>query len=183
MKTPVVLERLFEDHAHIAKVLDFISDQAQMAASSKSADLEALTEAAEYLADYPTHFHHPLEDVLCEQLVRVRPATSSYVDGIRQEHTEVGSRLAQFRQLISDAWKGQTVTQADFASAAENFVTAERAHMNRENTELFPAAKSVLKPKDWEQLEERMAKTQDPLFGPSPSPRFGLLRRLLSGEG
>jgi hemerythrin-like domain-containing protein len=183
LKTSFVLERLFEDHAHIAKVLDFISDQAQMAASGKSADLEALTEAAEYLADYTMHFHHPLEDALCDQLTQARPATSSYVDGIRHEHTEVGSRLKQFRQLISDAWSGQTVTQADFASAAENFVAAERAHMNRENTELFPAAKSVLKPKDWEQLEERMPQTQDPLFGRSPSPRLGLLRRLLSGEG
>lgn len=182
LKTPLVLERLFEDHAHIAKVLDFISDQAQMAANGKSADLEALTEAADYLADYPTHFHHPLEDALCDQLTQDRPATRAYVDGIRQEHTEVGSRLRHFRQLISDAWSGQVVTQADFASAVESFVTAERAHMNRENTELFPAAKSVLKPKEWQQLEERMAQTQDPLFGPSPSPRLGLLRRLLADK-
>lgn len=177
-----VLDRLFEDHAHIAKVLDFISAQARAAANGESADLEALTEVVVYMEDYPSHFHHPLEEMLCDQLVQARPATSSYVDGIRKEHEEIGGRLARFRQLIADAWSGQTVTQADFASAADVFVTAERAHMTRENEELFPAAKSVLKADDWAHLKEHMPQTLDPLFGPNPSPRLGLLRRLLTEE-
>ena len=175
----LVLDRLFKDHAHIAQVLDFITAQAQAAANGQSADLEALTEVVEYLEDYPSHFHHPLEDMVCDQLTRARPASSTYVEGIRREHAENGSRLAKFRQLIADAWKGEVVTQAQFASAASEFVTAERAHMDRENTELFPAAKSVLKDDDWRHLEERMPKAQDPLFGPNPSPRLALLRRLL----
>jgi hypothetical protein len=37
-----VLNRLFEDHAHIAKVLDFISEQAQLASRGGRANLEAL---------------------------------------------------------------------------------------------------------------------------------------------
>lgn len=59
-----VVDILRADHANLAKLLDFIALQAQLASAGGQADLEALIEAAEYLGDYPVHFHHPLENAI-----------------------------------------------------------------------------------------------------------------------
>ena len=64
----------------------------------------------------------------------------------------------------------------------DSSITAERAHMDRENKELFHAALSVLKARDWTLLGERLSGYDDPLFGPDPTAGLKLLRRLLTQD-
>jgi hemerythrin-like domain-containing protein len=175
-----VVARLREDHVNFSKLHNLITQQAELAAIGDQVDLELLTEAVEYLADYPAHHHHPLEDAVCERLKRARPAVSPSVEGLLREHIEISSILARFRQMIADVRNGQEVSCAAFASAAKSFVNAELEHMARENAELFPAALAILGPHDWILLEERVGPIQDPLFGPTAAAHLERLRQRLS---
>lgn len=175
-----VLEVLSSDHANFARLYKFIAGQAERAATGGQPDLEALVEAVEYLGDYPAHFHHPLENAICERIKQARPAVKAYAERLQHDHAELDLRLARFKKLMTDARQGREVAIADFVSAVNLFVEAERKHMESEDRELYPAAKAVLNAKDWAKIRERAASGRDPLFGPAPGAAFAHLRGQLA---
>jgi hemerythrin-like domain-containing protein len=175
-----VVDILRMDHVNLAKLLDFIAEQALLASTGGRADLEALLEAVEYLSDYPVRFHHPLENAICERVMQVRPAARDYAERFQREHVELDARLTDFRKFVAAAREGRDVSRKDFASAVDHFVKAERRHMASEEEELFPAAMAVLRAKDWALIRERAEEGRYPLFGQAPRASLARLSQLLS---
>jgi len=175
----LLLAGLFHDHATFAKLLDLIERQSSLAATSGTADLTLLLIATDYLGSYPVQYHHPLENAVCEQLKKARPAVVQVVNEIIGEHKDVSTRLARFRTVVNSVIGGQAVSRDDFVHAVSEFVRAERAHMKRENEDLLPAAQAVLKEGDWARLRERFAGKVDPLSVPTPNPQLEHLRQAL----
>ncbi len=156
-----LLEGLCEDHVNFGKVLNVIESQAEAIHDGAAPDMDIIVKAVTYFGGYPILFHHPAENALCERLKRARPAVKASAEGIMAEHASVGAYLAAFRRKVEEVLAGTRRPDADFAQAALAFVDAEWQHMEREQTELFPAAAAVLSKDDWRILEERSTLDRD----------------------
>jgi hemerythrin-like domain-containing protein len=165
-----VLDALCTDHANFGKLLNLIEHEA----NSDAPDLAALTSAADYLADYPTVYHHPLEDAIYMRLKHAAPDRAGAVDGILDEHIQLRAQLDAFRAAIA-CGKRAGEDAATLRAAASTFVEGQWAHMESERAVLFPAAYDALDAADWAAIQQEMPVIEDPLQSTAPR---GPLRRL-----
>ena len=69
--------------------------------------------------------------------------------------------------------------RATYLDLLRGFVAAQRDHIHREEAGFLPAARRLLKEKDWQELDGIVAGVMDPLADPADV-RFRALRRQLA---
>lgn len=160
-----VLERLHDDHRHLAKVLDALEALADGAAPPPER-LDLLRSALEYVAAYPDAVHHPLEDRLFEHLLGADLSAAERED-VNENAARHGDLIAATNRLRSDlqalrgagdeAWEG-------LRSEIRDFVGAQREHMRFEERRVFPLAERKLPARALRELGQDDICRQDPLF-------------------
>jgi hemerythrin-like domain-containing protein len=75
------------------------------------------------------------------------------------------------------------IASSEVVGAALMFIDAQWAHMREEETDFFPLAEGLLKPHDWGQIEDKLERRHDPVFGDRVEAMFKTLsERLLAWE-
>jgi hemerythrin-like domain-containing protein len=117
-----------------------------------------------YIDEFPERRHHPKEsDLLFPKLARHRPDLMPIIQRLEREHMAGELRVRELQHLLL-AWEllGESRRQA-FATSAQEYVTFYREHMRTEESELLPAAESVLSAQEWRELDAAFTSDQDPL--------------------
>lgn len=165
-KLPAVMQRLFAEHRYISALVRVLEQKSNPRVTHPAADYYLLRDIVGYVHDYPDHVHHPTEDRLFELLLRRRPKLKRSVARLRREHREVVAETATLlQQLEALIEKPDVQRETDVLSGCAALVRRQRAHIQLENQELFPAAIAALTPADWQKIEQRYLSEDDPLFG------------------
>lgn len=178
-----ILAGLHKDHVNLALLLDLLEEQVQLLEAGDDANLWLIIDIADYMARYSDNVHHPKEDKVYEVLSRCTHESSDAVKSLLEQHHQLPKDTLAFHELISGAlYSGAIVLRADLVAQINEFIAKQKAHMNLEESTIFPLATKALKASDWAALEKSLLDKEDPLFGAKVTDRYEQLYAVISDK-
>ena len=167
-----VLARLHTDHLNIAKLMSLLARQTDAIERGEGADYRLLTNIFAYIKHYPDMHHHPLEDLVFN-LLRHRDADCiDDVDELQRQHEQMTAAAIDLADALM-AFSGSTVMPRDkLVGQLRDYIDFTRQHMNIEEGRVFPLARARLSDVDWEEIRQRAAIADDPLFGQTVNEQY-----------
>lgn len=160
-----LLDVILNDHANFRRVLDVLDEQIGKIEAMESVDYDLLLSVAEYLLDYPDRYHHPVEDLIVDALVRHNTAASRPAVLYRAEHDDIHDRAAEFSRMVSDVAADEPTRRAAFVEAGRQLSGALRDHLAREERHFIPLARRYLDDAELAEIAGAMPPLDDPIFG------------------
>ena len=160
------MRMLMNDHRNMTTIINALDRHIGSLDRTGSADYGLVKHILEYLLDYPTRVHHPVEDLVYGRLRTRDPAAAQALDGIEREHGELEEQTRRFATAVDRALRGEELPRQRFAQMGRDLVERLRGHMAAEEAMLFPAARGGLTPGDWADVALILGAPDDPLFGP-----------------
>ena len=174
-----LLEELERDHLNMAALLRVLERQVELFRRGQSPDYEIIEAIVAYFLDYPDLIHHPKEDILARRLMAKHGAAASVLAGLPERHTELGRLTRSFAEVLTKVLDQVELERDRFVHAAEDFIEAQRHHMEMEGQHFFPLVRHELTPDDLTDAALETLEREDPLFGHRAQPRFEALRRMV----
>lgn len=180
LQIPNVLAALTRDHANISKLLELLESEILAIEVGKTPDQLLLQNIMRYMTQYPDRFHHPKEDLVFAQLVKRDPGARADVDVISKQHTSIGQAGQNFDRLLRTSVVDSVNMREGLRVAGLSYIRALYEHMAIEETKLFPLAVGVLTEEDWQNIEEKLDASEDPLFGDTVAEDYERLYDLIA---
>jgi len=177
--TAKIIDVLLAEHRNIKKLLYVLEQELDAFDRSHSPDYEIMQAIIQYFLDYPEGYHHPKEDILFEKLKLRDAAIAKRIGDVEDEHELETARLQKFAQAVSDVLAGREVLRQTFHDIVHEFITYQRAHMDKEEVMLFPAALRALKAEDWADIDARLGNRADPLFDGQSLKKYQALQKTI----
>lgn len=162
-----ILEELERDHANISRVKRLAMHELDALESGQEADYSLLEEIMRYITSYSDAHHHPTEDILYEALKSSSPAAAARVEAVVGEHEPLIEKGRALLEAIEAVEEGAIVRRDVIVATGRDYFNALGRHMGVEERELFPMAARELPPDAWAELDARVERAPDPLFGPA----------------
>ena len=160
-----VLEELHTDHRNMIKLLTILERQLTLLAEQKSPELSLMVDIMVYMTRYPDLYHHPKEDLLFERCAQHDASFDPVVEELSFEHRSIIRSGIHLLELLRSMSIDVMQRRDELLAAGQRYVERQRAHMRKEEQKLFIPAAQLLEEADWQWLDERMPKQDDPLFG------------------
>lgn len=152
------IETLMNEHRLIEKVLDSLEVFTRSSGREEAADRRTVGEFAEFIREFADRGHHGKEEEILFKALEQggMPPGTGPVAVMKQEH-EIGRGLV--RRLAALAGEGDGILSeeetAELRSAAGDFIHLLRAHIQKEDSILFPMARNMLLAEDYDRVGER----------------------------
>ena len=172
---PEVLNRLHNEHADFARLLDLLERQLGLFADG-SADYDMIGAILRYCMEYPDAVHHPKEDLIYGALRVQDPVLAAEIGDLEKDHGELAEATRELAALIERALAEEPVERGHVHDLTREFIGRYRQHIAREELHVFPAARQTLSDRDWAKIDGRLEGTGDPLFGKVVADYFQALR-------
>ena len=85
--------------------------------------------ALEYILDYPTHVHHPVEDLVYGELKIRNPALARTLDEMEQEHADLEKQTWQFALAVDRALQGEKLPLQWLLQMGQDLIDRLHRHM------------------------------------------------------
>ena len=179
-----IIDQLGRDHRNMRLLLDIIEEEMNAYRDARVPDFDLLRMIAEYTLEYPDLVHHPMEDLVFEQLVTPDPDAKAVVGHLVEGHKELSELTRRLAGALSGVAADAVVPREWLESLAREYLLANRIHMQTEETHFFPRALAVLTEQDWAEIEKRAINAEDPVFGKEVAESYLLLyERILTLRG
>ena len=174
-----LLEELERDHLNMAALLRVLEQQVEVFRRGLSPDYDIIQAVMDYFLDYPDLIHHPKEDILARRLLAKGGAGAAVLAGLPDQHAELAKLTRRFAEVVRNVLEEAELERDRFVHAAEDFIEAQRHHMEMEGQHFFPMVRHDLTPEDLTDAALEALEREDPLFGHRAQPRFDALRRAI----
>lgn len=177
------LDRLYVDHQRLRAVLETISKVCDgLGLDEFEAQADHLFCLIDYLLDYPDQVHHPMEDLVFDELLELDLAKGQLekIKQNRAQHDALKSATSELMDLVEMA--SNDVELEPFLLHLQEYIAIQQQHMKFEEKEIFPLAKEYILPAVWEKLDERFSETSDPLFDKSDRRYDAIFQMLVPSE-
>lgn len=182
-KWPDAVTTLCDEHRYMSLLLDTLEEKMQGEAEIPASDYFLIHDIVRYMHEYPDAVHHPTEDLMFAKLVVRDPSMKTIVQETQRDHQKLTDNTADILKLLARAERDQSLPTAEAVrSACTRYVGRLRAHMQKEESELFSRARVCLASRDWTVIERRLSDVDDPLFGRTVDSRFRVLFEYFSGH-
>ncbi|HCO44300.1 hemerythrin domain-containing protein [Immundisolibacter sp.] len=174
-------KRLRDDHRHLLRVLAVLEAQLEALGRAEDVDFDLMLDAMTYITEFPNRLHHPVEDVLFEQLADRDASAATVCREQIAEHERLFHDSAAFYGLLEAIQMDEaTLTREQLVTDGRAFIEAQRAHLAREEAKLLPMAEQALDTADWDRAALTAGEVDDPLDATSRPARYEALYRALS---
>ena len=160
-----VIDQLGRDHRNLRVILDIVEEEMNAYREGRVPDFDMLRMIAEYTLHYPDLVHHPKENLVFERLVMRDSGAKAVIVDLVEEHRRLAELTRRFAAAISNAARDVELPREWLDSLAREYLVANRLHMQVEEEHFLPRAMAVLTDDDWAAIDERLAHTDDPVFG------------------
>lgn len=177
-----ILDQLHADHIHTARLLDALEVQLDRVNRWNMQDFDLMLDMIDYLTQYSDDLHHPRENLIYARLSQRCRDMDGELIAIVEEHDSIATRGLELRDCLMSIRAGSIVSQETVCREFIHYMQTLREHMNTEESQLFPLARTALTPADWAEIEAAFAERTDPLFGPASEKRYQRLWHFIQGE-
>lgn len=169
-------QRLHDDHRRLTQVLGVLEAQIDRLARAEDVDFDLMLDAMTYITEFPNRLHHPVEDVLFARLAASAPGAADACQAQIAEHERLFHDSAAFYGLLDAVQVDDATLKRDrLVDTGREFITAQRAHLLREERELLPRAEQHLSDADWDSAAGTASVVSDPLDGTATPARYQAL--------
>jgi len=180
-------EILQEEHQVIERGLALLERVTRKLAQAESLEPERIAQLLQFFGEFADRCHHGKEEgILFPELERRGiPVEGGPIGVMLMEHEMGRGFIRQMRQCAADLSKEEA--RRSFREAAYSYISLLRAHIEKEDTVLFPMADGVLDTEGHKKLVERFDQHEKEEIGEGAHLRLlGLLSELektLAGKG
>jgi hemerythrin-like domain-containing protein len=164
---PGILTRLYDDHQHLACVLEVFEHQYRALETGERPDYDLLRDILDYVQSFPDTIHHPTEDLLFNYLlrnVRLSDGEQAAIADNRDQHRELSETTQTLLRMIDHVFDNGIVDGAALKLTMSRYLSEQLRHMEFESRYLFPLAEARLSAEDWDAVENQLLQGEDPLF-------------------
>ncbi|WP_160152464.1 hemerythrin domain-containing protein [Microbulbifer sp. ALW1] len=157
-----IYRQLCDDHKQMQNLLDVFEHLLHELGKQDRdpATLSMILEALDYFSVYPDQWHHPVEDLVFEQLLGKPVDIRDLVEKITSEHKAVAEATRTMNQLFYAVANDAAVERERLFGTAQEYIALQRAHMKKENEILLPLVNQYLTDTDWEEVTVALADRQ-----------------------
>ena len=174
-----VMDRLREEHRNIEKILRALEHQITIFDTAEQPDYDVLAAAADYFLGFPESCHHPKENLVYRKMCDRDPALAQTMTDLEAEHEKLSVLARHFQEAVRNVMQEVEVSRVAFSDVARHFLSEQRRHIEAEEDRFFPLALQILTPDDWSEIDKRITREKDPVFGDEISQQFELLRNTI----
>ncbi len=168
-----IMRTLHNEHKYIAVLQNSLEKQIKQLAPGSKPDYRILSDMLDYIANYPDEFHHPLEDIIYERLVKRHHASISAVEELLAQHKDMARETQFLLKKVNAICAGkQTPMRNQLRQDLQSYVEFYRAHIDLEEGEVFPAAKKYLQESDWQAINKSLHVVEDPVFSETNTSKY-----------
>ena len=171
-----VMKQLREEHQGVAELLDALEHQISVSDTMERPDYDVLTALAEYFVVFYDRCHRAKEILIYRKMRERNPTLVQTMSDLEAEHEEISTLARHFQKAVQNVLQHAELTRRAFDEVALHFVRDQRRHMKMEEESFFPLAQQILRPDDWVEIDERIAREDDPVFGVDVSQESAALR-------
>lgn len=175
------IETLRREHANMLKVLAVLDAEMRGFRETGALDYDLLFAVIDYIETFPEKAHHPKEEqFLFAALERRNADAKALTDGLRDDHARETGLIAKLRAAVEAMSIEVPFDKEAFEKIVSDYTAFVHAHMDKEETEIFPLARDSLAPEDWVEIDRAFGENRDPLFDDQDTERHReLLRRVI----
>jgi hemerythrin-like domain-containing protein len=170
-----ILVELRRDHRNMALLLDIVERESDCIHKESVPDFELLHDVMHYMTVYPDAVHHPKEDRLYLEMMKVRPDLTAGFQRISLDHREIGEQGIRLRNALASIDSGELVRRNLLVADALRYVNALRGHMQWEEIDLFRRCTEMANDGHRLIVDGGPEKVRDPLFGSKVRSEFARL--------
>jgi len=163
---------LQEEHVHFRKLLDLLEKQLNLFHLGDTPDYPLLTDVLHYMRNYPDQFHHPKEDVIFAHLAKRDSRIVREVDELARQHHAIAEAGARLHENLESVLNGALMPRRMIEAPGLMYVSYYRSHMDKEESDLFKVAETVLRGDDWHRIDAETMSRPDPMFGADIEERY-----------
>jgi hemerythrin-like domain-containing protein len=168
------------EHANFARLLTLLEAQLDRFHRDDGPDYEQMLDIMYYMTHYPDQLHHPREDQAFARIVPREPDVRPVVDELLRQHEALRAAGDALVRVLDDIVNGSVVSREAVDIPGRAYIASFRGHMQKEESEIFPAAARVLGATDWTAIVAAIAHRDDPLFGRTALKRFSALQQQIA---
>lgn len=177
-----VIERIQQDHRNTEQLLQLIEQETDHLEAGDFTNLPLLSDIMHYFVNYPDLYHHPLEDQVFAVMKKKSPSAAASVDQLYSEHVQMVEASEALLERTTELQGNAVTPRNKVVQEFRDYVRQYRAHIDREERELMPAAAKTLDANDWRSLEKQFATSADPLFGKILQRQYHTLYKVIMAE-
>jgi hemerythrin-like domain-containing protein len=157
------LDKLHQEHINTAKLMDVLENQIKLFQENGYINFQLIRDITEYIISYPDLYHHPKEDHVFELLRHKDKEIETVINHLLEDHKTLTDSAINLTSLLNELKDNHNPEK--LIKPLQHYVDLTRAHMDIEETKVFPKAKELLTEDDWQQIEAGFNNVEDPLFG------------------
>ncbi len=158
-------EDLMREHGVLRRILLIYEDIQGRLNGGKEFPPELLASAARIIQTFIEQYHEKLEEDYLFPRFRKAGKLVELVTLLKEQH-EAGRRLTpRVTQLASPAALREASKRKELADILHLFIRMYRPHAAREDTILFPALRTIVSKKEFDDLGEEFEDKEEKLFG------------------
>lgn len=171
-----ILRSLTRDHEIMQAILSMIRLQIELLCTdSDENQFKFLRNAIIYMNLYPGASHHPAEELIFENLIKLRPGIHSICDDLIRQHklfrsieTEIVNDLDLFKNGDTDAF-------SRIKTRGRYYCEEHIWHVDLEDKAIFPSAADKLASTDWSDVNAKIDLENNPLNDVNIFKNYGTL--------
>ena len=175
------LTELHQDHIHLDRLLSVLMQRIESLRAGGAPDFPLVSEIAEYIEHYVKKHHHPREDRMYALFKERNGELDAVIAQCEQAHQMLEREGQGLLEIIEGARNDAVMPMDELVARLEGFVSDEKAHLDFEESEVFPRIRAVAVAADWAVLAETLPARPDPLFGPDRAATYERLYAELEG--
>lgn len=148
------LQSISEMHRGLWRLSNALSDLNQrLQVSVAQPNIEPLGAILDYVDQHIEQLYRPMACTHLYRAVRVHSTQAGeLIDALEREHAANRTLLRGLREQLDGLEKTDQAALVAFCTALESYINLIQRHIVREQTVLFPIARSALEDADWQQL-------------------------------
>lgn len=173
------LARWHAEHINFAALLDLLDVQVAAFHAGERPDYELMMDIIHYLRSYSDLVHHPREDAAFTRMAERDASLSAVLSRLMQEHRVIAWAGEALLKRLEESSSDAMVQRSEVEAAAATFLVYYRQHLNTEEREILPKARTLLDEADWRAVEAAGPTIADPLISDVFEARYAGLRDLV----
>jgi len=167
-----ILQQLHSDHINYSKLLILLKNHISNIQNGDDPDFHEMYSIMMYMVNYPDIFHHPIEEVLFKQFTTLHGEKSESIEKTSYEHKKLSELAQRLINELHTVISGNVTSRQLIVDIAEEYLNIMHAHMDTEESEVFPLIDENLSSEDWSLVEAQIEHVKDPIFGDVISREF-----------
>ncbi|QSX34736.1 hemerythrin domain-containing protein [Shewanella avicenniae] len=175
-----MLQRLQNDHKHIAVLLNLLKGKYQKLADGETVNFALVRDVVEYMQGYTEHSHHPLEDIVYEYYLE-RFARQDSAQRLSTEHQKLVDSSSALAATLNLILNDIVVAKDKLVEELKDYVTMQEEHLRFEEQNVFPLLEKTMTAEDWQNVSAMCSErlVDDPLFTAGDDLVFEELRQYI----